>query len=148
MTQKCDWNLLNRVFGGGLLRRFSDDTMANIFAEAIFYGWYAIFLQRNISNNWLNNQVVFICVSRQLFCIECAIYLHFHELYLQFYSFANYCKTCTKIMRDLWNILLNKLDTKQIQKFCNNFQNLSTFSSDNTKSSQKIYNPFQTLVFV
>ena len=148
MTQKCDWNLLNRVFGGGLLRRFSDDTMANIFAEAIFYGWYAIFLQRNISNNWLNNQVVFICVSRQLFCIECAIYLHFHELYLQFYSFANYCKTCTKIMRDLWNILLNKLDTKQIQKFCNNFQNLSTFSSDNTKSLQKIYNPFQKFVFV
>ena len=123
-------------------------TMANIFAEAIFYGWYAIFLQRNISNNWLNNHLVFIRVSRQLFCIECAIYLHFHELYLQFYSFANYCKTCTKIMRDLWNILLNKLDTKQIQKFCNNSQNLSTFSSDNTKSSQKIYNPFQKFVFV
>ena len=143
MTQKCDWTLFNRVFGGGLLRRISDDTMANIFAEAIFYGWNAIFLQRNISKSWLNNQIVFICVWMQSFCIKYTIYLHFHELQLQYYGFANYCKIFTKIMHDFWNILPHKLYTKPIQEFCNHFQNFSVYLQNNTELLQKICNPFQ-----
>ena len=118
-------------------------TVGNIFAEAIFYGWNAIFLQRNISKSWLNNQIVFICVWMQSFCIKYTIYLHFHELHLQSYGFANYCKTCTKIMHDFWNILPYKLDTKPVQEFCKHFQNLFIFLQDNTESLQKICNPFQ-----
>ena len=118
-------------------------TMANIFADAIFYGWNAIFLQRNISKSWLNNQIVFICVWMQSFCIKYTIYLHIHELHLQDYGFANYCKIFTKIMHDFWNILPYKLYTKPIQEFCNHFQNFCVYLQDNTELLQKICNPFQ-----
>ena len=74
--------------GVGMMHSF---TVANIFAEAIFYGWNAIFLQGNISKSWLDNQLVFICVWTQSFCIKYTIFLHFHELHLQSYGFANYC---------------------------------------------------------
>ena len=126
-----------------LFQNWLMNTMANIFAEAIFYGWNAIFLQRNISKSWLNNQIVFICVWMQSFCIKYTIYLHFHELHLQYYGFANYCKIFTKIMHDFWNILPYKLYTKPIQEFCNHFQNFCVYLQDNTELLQKICNPFQ-----
>ena len=109
--------------------------MANIFADAILYGKNAISLQRNISKSWLNNQLVFICVWMQSFCIKYTICLHFYVLHLQSYGFANYCKPCTK--KYAW---FSKYFAIQIRHKTNTIQ-------ENTESLQKICNPFQKFGF-